>query len=245
MEQKVAQLPLSDQLWAWFEANKKLVAWGGGIAVVLGIGISYYVWRQGQQGIEEGEALTRVLTPANIGTNRVDSGTVLKLATELAGSSAGARALLHAASSLFLEGKYAEAQTQFQRFTREYADSPFIAQAMLGVAASLDAQAKTDEALRAYQDVINRRATDITLAQARFGLARIYESQNKLEQARSLYEEIARADVNSSLGNEAGIRAEELKAKLPAPPAPPAAVITPTLSVPATANPAPTLINKP
>ena len=52
-------------------------------------------------------------------------------------------------------------------------------------------------------------------SQARFAVARIYESQGKLEQARVQYEELARSEANSSIGNEAGIKAEELRLIVP------------------------------
>ena len=51
--------------------------------------------------------------------------------------------------------KYADAQTQFQKFLDAHPDSFFAAQAALGVAASLDAQGKTDLAAGAYQRVIS------------------------------------------------------------------------------------------
>ena len=37
MEQKVAQLPYFERLWAWFETNKKQALWGALIVAVLGV----------------------------------------------------------------------------------------------------------------------------------------------------------------------------------------------------------------
>ena len=68
----------------------------------------------------------------------------LKIAADYQGTSAGQRALLQGAAMLFAAGRYADAQTQFQKFLDAYPDSFFAAQAALGVATSLDAQGKTD-----------------------------------------------------------------------------------------------------
>lgn len=232
MEQNVAGLTVFEQAWAWFEANKKQAAWGAGILVVVGVIVSYYVWSQGEKEIGAGEALSDAMAAALPGGGHVESADAyLKVATAHPGTSAGARALLAAAGALFTQGKYAEAQAQFQKFTRDYPDSPFRSQAMLGVAASLDALAKPEEAARAYKELIDRHPGEIVVPQAKFALARIYESQNKLNEARSLYEDIAHAQGYSSLGNEAGIKVEELRSKLPATlPAPAAAPAFPILS---------------
>ncbi len=234
MEQNVAGLTVFEQAWAWFEANKKQVAWGAGILVVVGVIVSYYVWSAGEKEVTAGEALSDAVAATLSGGNRAESADAyLKVAAAHPGTSAGARALLAAAGALFTQGKYAEAQAQFQKFTRDYPDSPFRSQAMLGVAASLDVLAKPEEAARAYKELIDRQPGEIVVPQAKFALARIYESQNKLNEARSLYEEIARAQGYSSLGNEAGIKVEELRSKLPA-----------TLSAPAAAPAFPILSNE-
>jgi TolA-binding protein len=225
MEQNVAGLTVFEQAWAWFEANKKQIAWGACILVVVGLIVSYYVWSQGEKELLAGDSLSDAVAATLSGGNRTESADAyLKVATAHPRTSAGARALLAAAGALFTQGKYAEAQAQFQKFNRDYPDSPFRSQAMLGMAASLDALAKPEEAARAYKELIDRHPGEIVVPQAKLALARIYESQNKLNEARSLYEDIARAQGYSSIGNEAGIKAEELRSKQPA-----------TLSAPAAA----------
>jgi tetratricopeptide (TPR) repeat protein len=222
MEQNVAGLTVFERTWAWCEANKKQVAWGAGIVVVAGVIVAYYNWSQSEKEVSAGEAMSDVVVaslPGGAGAESADA--YLKVAAAYPGTSAGARALLAAAGLLFTQGKYTEAQAQFQRFTHDYPESPFRSEAMLGVAASLDALAKPEEAARAYKELIDRHPGEIVVPQAKFALARIYESQNKLKEARELYEEVYR-DVNrpqaySSIGNEAGIRADELRSKLPAP----------------------------
>jgi TolA-binding protein len=138
----------------------------------------------------------------------------LKIAGDYQGTSAGQRAWLQGAAMLFAAGRYADAQTQFQKFLDAHPDSFFAAQAALGVATSLDAQGKTDLAAGAYQRVINI-SSDVTAASsAKFALAQIDERQGKLTDALNLYEDIVRYNPNSSLGSEAGLRTMELKMKL-------------------------------
>ena len=232
MEQKVAHLNFGEKLWVWFEANKKQSLWGTLVIVGLGLVVSFYFWQEGKKETNAGEALSQVLanTAFSGGARAASPEDYLKVASQHGGTSAGAQALLLAGEALFAAGRYGEAQAQFQRFSREYAGNPLIAQALLGAATCLDAQAKTEEAARAYKEVFERYPNANVVPQARFSLAHIYESQGKLEQARSLYEEVARAE--SSIGNEAGMRLEELKTKLSAAAPPPAAF--PILSTPKT-----------
>jgi TolA-binding protein len=224
MERNVVGLTVFEQAWAWFEANKKQVALGAGILVVVGLIVSYYVWSQGEKEVSAGVAFSNAMAGGFSGSSHTESADAyLKVATAHPGTSAGARALLAAAGALFTQGKYAEAQVQFQKFSRDYPDSPFRGQAMLGAAASLDAQAKPEEAARAYKELIDRHPGETMVPQAKFALARIYESQNKFSEAHALYEDIARAQGYSSLGNEAGVKAEELRSKLPVAASAPAA----------------------
>lgn len=217
MEQKVAGLTVFEQAWAWFEANKKLVAWGAAIVAVVGLFVAYYVWSQRENEVSAGQALSDALV-SDLTDGRTESADAyLKVAANHPGTSAGARALLAAAAALFAQGNFAAAQTQFQKFSREFPDSPFRGQALLGVAASLDAQAKPDEAARAYKELIDRHPGDVVVPQAKFALARIYESQNRLKEARALYEDVSRTQSHSSLGNEASVKAEELRSKQPTP----------------------------
>ena len=217
MEQKVAHLTFGEKLLVWFEANKKQAAWGAGIVVVFGLAVFYYLWSQGAKEVKAAEALSQV-TAANLfagagkGASPAD---YLKVADGHPGTPAAGQALLLAGGALFTEGKYAEAQTQFQRFSREYAANSFMSQALLGIAACLDAQGKTEEAARAYKEAADRYPTASTVSQAKFGLARSYESQGKLDQARTLYEEISKTEPYSFVGNEAVMRLEALKSNQP------------------------------
>ena len=109
---------------------------------------SFYSYRQNQREIAGSEALTQ----ANISDNGGQlAEACLKIATDYAGTSAGQRALLEGATALFTTGKYADAQTAFQKFLDTYPDNFLTPQATLGLAASLDALGKTDLAVSAYQ----------------------------------------------------------------------------------------------
>jgi tetratricopeptide (TPR) repeat protein len=125
---------------------------------------------------------------------------------------------LQGAALLFEAGRYADAQTQFQKFLDAHPDSMFAAQAALGVATSLDAQGKTDLAAGAYQRVIGISSDAMAANSAKYALAQIDERQNKLTDALKLYEDIVHNNPNSSLASEAGLRAMELKMKLPSAP---------------------------
>jgi tetratricopeptide (TPR) repeat protein len=216
MESEAAQIPLWQQAWAWFETNKKPALWGAGAVVVIGLIVAFVLYRSNEADIAASEALSNVTLPGATGASRGDTvNAFLKVAATYPNSRAGARALLLAAANLFADGKYPEAKAQFERFTREYASSPFRGEALLGIASCLNAQGNTAEAVTAYKDLIDRRLSEYVLPQARFALGCCYEAQNKPELARNLFEEVERNNPSSSLGSEAGMRLEELKLKYP------------------------------
>jgi predicted negative regulator of RcsB-dependent stress response len=226
MQSDVAQLPLADRLWAWFETNKKPALWGAAVVVAVGLISWFLIWQHDEKEATASDALSNITAAQFIWGPRPDLASAYQqIAAKYAGSSAAVRASLMAASALFTESKYAEAQAQFDKFTREHHDSPLVGQAMLGIATCLDAQGKTPEAVTAYKELIERHPNETFIPQAKFSLALLYEKQNKAEQARALYEEVERSVPYGYLGTEAGMRIEELNAKNPTlantPPAPP------------------------
>src|SRR5215831_9894848 len=117
MLSNVAQLPLSHKLWAWFETNKKPALAGAGIVVALGLIIWFISWRHDETQIAAGNALSDVAARV-VGTQGGSPDTAsafLWIASTYPNSSAGARALLLAAGTLFVDGKYSEAQAQFEK----------------------------------------------------------------------------------------------------------------------------------
>ncbi len=217
MESDAGQLPLSHQVWAWFEANRKQAILGATILVVVGVIVAFVLYRQNEQELAASEALSNVIVPqlTSAGGRSDTAEACLKVAAAYPKSAAAARALLLAAGGLFVEGKYSEAKAQFDRLTREYHDSPYMGQALLGIAACQDAQGKTNEAMAAYKNLIDHHPAENVVSQARFALGCLYEAQKDPEKARSQFEEVARANPYGSLGSEAGMRLEELKMKYP------------------------------
>ena len=217
METKVAELPITDRLWAWLVTNKTQAAVGVVVLAAVGLVVWLILWQGHQRQVAAGEALSALAVEQMLSPtprpNVVEA--YLKVANQYPKSAAGARALLMAGGHLFSDGKYSEAQAQFEKFTRDHHDSPFMGEALLGVAASLEAQGKTDGAVAGYKEIISRHPGDSVVPDAKFALARLYEVQNKPELARDLYQEVEQAGRFSSKGIEAGMRIEELMMKYP------------------------------
>ena len=229
MESKVAELPVSDKLWAWFETNKKPVMGFTVLAVLVGVIVYFVLLQQEEKATAASDSLSSVLVSQLTGTGTrpetaESAEALLKVAGAYPKSTAATRALLLAGADFFAAGKYAEAQAQYEKLTREFPDSPLRPQALLGIAASLDAQGKTDQALAAYKDLTTRQPSASVIPQAKFGEACLYESQQKLELARDLFTEVEREDSFGPLGMQARVRLEDLLAKnpklVPAPPTP-------------------------
>jgi TolA-binding protein len=245
MESNVGQLPFTHKALAWFEANMKQALWTTGIVLVVGVIIAFFLYQKDETEKAASEMLSNIaVTPATGAGSRTDSAEAyLKVVSTYPKSRAAARALLLAAGSLFVDGKYADAKTQFERFRRDYSSSPLLGEAVLGVAASLEAQGQTREAMTAYKELVDRYPSDSNVPQAKFALGRLSETQNEPEKARNYFEEVERADPFGSLGDEAKMRLEDLKTKYPklfetvAPPPAVALPFTNAAPVPKAASP--------
>ncbi len=238
MEEKAAPSFDFYKLWAWVETNRKQVGRFALAVVILGVLAAYFFWLQSEKEVDSSEALSKISVAQATGESpRPDPvPAYLKIAADYPKSSAGARAILLAAGSLFVDEKYDQAKAQFEKFTREHRDSPLLGQALLGIAACLDAQGRTSDAFTAYKNLVDRHPTDIVISQAKFALARLYEAQNNPEQARFYFEQLAR-EPYGSIASEAGIRLEELLVKYPRLAAPPVTTTsTSTITVPSMTN---------
>lgn len=217
MEQNIAESPFVLQAWAWVDKNRKQVIYGAVGLTVVALALWYASWSRQEKERAAGQALSKALYEQTAG--KTDAGIaaegLLKIATANGGTQAGAQALLLAASGLFNSGKYAEAQASFERFGKEYSGNAQAAQALYGAGASLAAQGKLDEAARAFKDSADRFPQSPVANQAQYSLAAALAAQGKLTEALPLYEKVAAAAMGNSLGNEAAMRAEELRAKLP------------------------------
>ena len=240
MERNIAESqPLLDA-WVWLEKNRKPVIIAAVAITAAGLLAGTMAWSKKQKQIVAGEALSKVLLAQIKSGNRGDAADgLLKVANSHSGTSGGAQAQLLAAGALFADRKYADAQAQFEKFNREYVGHVLTPQGKLGVAACLAVQGKTEDAARAYKDLAERYPNANTASQSRFALGTIYESQGKLEDALNLFEQVARSEMNTTLGNEAGMRAEEIRVKLPPIPMPAVSTPAPTAipsNTPATTN---------
>jgi TolA-binding protein len=228
MQSDVTHLTLQDQLLTWFEKNKRQVVWGAVALAVIGVAIGIYFWHQDQAESDASKSLSLITA----GTQPPATDALLKFVSENSGSEAARRALLLAAGNLFAEGKFKDAQAQFEHFLRDYRDSSFAPEALLGVAACKEAQGMTNDAVNAYKDIVDHHPNESVTPQAMFSLARLYQAQGKLELARDNYEKVAQMDPNGTIGSQATMELADLFAKNPSlVPARPAAASTPSIKL--------------
>lgn len=205
------------KFWTWVETNRNRLV-GFAIIVALAVLVIWFmVSQRAAKEVAAGQALTQVvLSPANPSPDAY-----LKIAEQYSSTAAGRRAQLLGAAALFDAGKFAEAQTAFQKYLDAHPDGEFSGQAGLGVAASLEAQGKKDLAASAYQRLINTSPDVAAVGSARFSLARIDESLGRFNDALGLYQDIVNNIPGTLLASEAAMRMMDLKNKLPsATPAP-------------------------
>jgi predicted negative regulator of RcsB-dependent stress response len=201
----------------WFQANLKRLIIGTVIVLAAIAVVAFISYEQGQKEVRASHALANVAVPLSP-TAPMRPGTAdayLKVAKEHAGTKAGARALLQAGATYFVEGNYADAQKTFEQFLKEYPASEWIPQAHFGIASSLDAQGKTADAVTKFEEMRRRFANDATSDEVKLALARLFETQNKPADAHKIYSELVQANPYSGMGSEAGVRKEELEKKFP------------------------------
>jgi tetratricopeptide (TPR) repeat protein len=179
---------------AWLEVNKKRLIQLAAVLIVIGFAVAVVRYVREQKELNASAELLALRPPLNAGTNAVPipASSFLNVASQFSGTEASERASLLAAGALFTEGKYAEAQTQFNKFLTDYSNSPWAGEAAYGVASCLEALNKQDEALTAYQNVVNRYGTLAVADEAKQSLARLYEAKKQPEQALKLYDELTR-----------------------------------------------------
>jgi predicted negative regulator of RcsB-dependent stress response len=210
----------------WFETNKKPVAIGVGVILVVGVAVGLWTWHKSQREVDAEEALSSVRMPYSP-VDTPPPGTAeafAKVASDYSGTSAAAKALLRSATVYFDQNNYAKAREQFDRYLREFGDTPWVAQAVFGIAACLDAENKTTEAIQKYNDFVSRYPNDPAADQARLSLARLYDKTGQPALALDLLTKMAGPGApQSAAAAEVQEKIRELYAKYPmlaAPPAP-------------------------
>jgi TolA-binding protein len=225
----------------WAYANRQRLIIALAALLVLGAIIGLASWRKDQNETTANIALFQLPSPllaADKGP-AADPQAFLKIADDYAKTDAGKRAFLYGAAQLFTQGKYSEAQAQFEKFLKENPDGPLAAEADLSVAACLEAQGKAGDSINRYRDLISRYASEHVVPQARLNMARLLEAQGKPEEALRTYETIVRPNPNAFdlWSAEATERKEKLLIKFPNLAKPPAtAPPAPALTVPAAAS---------
>jgi len=210
MESEATAQSKSIAFQAWFEVNKKRVFVGLGIAVVLILGVSFFIQRQAQRERVASEALSDIRIPFNPAADAPGAANeLLKVADDYKGTKAAERAILTSAGILYSEKKYTESEARFNLLLKTYPDTMWAPEANLGVAASLDAQGKTADATTKYEEIRRRFSTASIIDEAKLSLARLYEGQ-KPEDAYKLYDELSKGGPGTRLAMEASLRQEDL-----------------------------------
>lgn len=224
--------------WPQIEANKNRIITGAIIIAVVILGYSFYSWNHQQNQIAAGEAVTGALVSLPPGTDisRV-ANIYLGISDQYGGTIAGERALMQGASALFMAGKYADAQSAFQRYLDNHPDGQFAGQAALGVAKCQESLGKLDAAEGTYQHVINDLADEEAVFAADFSLGQIYLQQQKYDKAAQLLQKVAQGDRYGALGNEAAQALYNMQSHAPAAPAAPSGAAP--AATPATPSAAP------
>jgi TolA-binding protein len=208
---------------AWLEAdngrNKKRLAVGAVALIVVAFGFYVYNYMGEQKELNASAALIELrpppITASNTNEIPVPASAYLKVAEQHAGTAAAERAILLAAGALFTEGKYSDAQAQFERLRKEHPGSKWAPDAAFGVAASLESQGKRDEALTAYKNVVNGYGSSSVAGEAHMALGRIYEAKNQPAEARNEYDSVARSGMSSMRAQEAFMARNQLLKKHP------------------------------
>ena len=212
MDSETSQSSRFYEFLAWVELNKKNLAIAAGAIVALCFGYFIYQWHSNEQEAAANQALSAIRsTPSSAAMlPEPKAQEYLKVANEFSGTAAGERALLMAAADLYAQGKYQEAQAQFERFLKNHSQSPLTPQAVYGVAACLDALNKVDEALAKYQDIMARYPSEPIAGQAKLAMGRLYEAKNQPELALKTYEDLTKGNVPSVWSAEARTLRETL-----------------------------------
>ena len=202
-------------LLAWVETNRMKVLGGFIVLTLIGFGIATARYMREQKEVQaSGEllALRATLMP-NTNTAPVQASALTKVAQEFSGTAAAERARLLAATTLFSEGKYAEAEAAFKAFQNDFQNSAWRPTAAYGIATAQEAQNKP-EAVASYQSVATSFPKSAVADDAKLALARIHEQKNQPADALRLYNELLTPRAGAQPGEPPNRTASERKEAL-------------------------------
>jgi TolA-binding protein len=196
MDQQQPQPPpriTFEEIVVWLDERRKLV-----LAAIVLAGLAGLAWvvlqsRTDAREQEATAALFQLQLKANATTNGLPASAYQELLSDLGASGAAQHARLRAATSLYSEGRFSEAQQAFEAFQADFANSPLLPEAAFGAAVSLEAQGKNAEALVRYQELTTRFSDSSLVGRARLAQARLFELQGDQQQAFRIYQELGRS----------------------------------------------------
>ncbi|MCK4303543.1 MAG: hypothetical protein KAY24_04830 [Candidatus Eisenbacteria sp.] len=124
--------------------------------------------------------------------------------------------LLSAGQQLYLQGNYAESESQLQQLLDMHGASRAAAQAWIYLADGLAAQERREEALAAYESAGGRGTTPIIRAAAARGRGTVLEDLEQFGEASKAYEEAAGVETIFQVDDLLGAARTALQAADPA-----------------------------
>lgn len=202
-------------LLAWVETNRMKVLGGFIVLTLIGFAIATARYMREQKELKaSGELLAlRATLVQNTNTAPVQASALTKVAQEFSGTAAAERARLLAATTLFSEGKYAEAEAAFKAFQNDFQNSAWRPTAAYGIATAQEAQNKP-EAVASYQNVATGFPKLAVADDAKLALARIHEQKNQPADALRLYNELLAPRAGAQPGEPPNRTATERKEAL-------------------------------
>ena len=187
--------------WEWLVENRTQVL----LVIIAALGIGMIVYVKKERRLQDEElAAEDFLAASNPGfkvdggnTNLATSARLQKVADDNPGTTAAINASFLAASSLFDERAYAEAEKAFERFYSSNPSSALAPAAWFGKAASLDAAGQAggamkgdrlwlaEGAIKGYESVISQFPKSPEAMQSRVALAKLYLAQAAPDTAKA------------------------------------------------------------
>lgn len=197
-------------VWAWLVANRKRVLTVLAVLAVAGSVMGVMNHQQKLREISAGDSLLKLQMKREGKAKAADYASVVE---QFPGTAAAERAAIMAATTLFEEGRFADARTGFNDYLASQPDGLFRSTAMLGVAACEDAANEVDKAMASYEQVISTFPNEGVAAQAKLALALILESKD-LSRAYKLYDEVAKLP-GSAFAGQGRMKAQQLTEEHP------------------------------